>query len=246
MRSSIVLLLIGASVFSVTSAAAEQTVVTTIDRPRDAPPSRPSIEDRGHVIFDRILSYGIVPGGGVAFGGIVGYSSASSDGTMQGPLGATGQPQPNVSSRSTYTWFAPSADYVFSQRLTIGASIAVSNAHTRMTSDDGSGVENNAFFVSVVPRIGYIRALTDDLSIWTRVGFGGSESLTGSSTGAAGWELDADSALVIRAGRYFMANVGPTVRYATLRIREPGYANVTDGTASQFAIGGRFGVGLVF
>jgi hypothetical protein len=244
MRTSIIVLLAGAIVCTSTAALADDVTVAVTSPPPPAP-SRASIEDSGHLIVDRVVSYSAVSGGVVAFGGIVGYSSGIVEGTTPSPTSTTPTPS---SSRATIAWLGPSADYVFAKRLTLGASIGISNIHTRRTGDAPySTGEDNWFNVTIVPRVGYIRAISDDLSIWTRVGVGGTESITGSSESSSGWEVDADSLLVLRAGRHLMANIGPTMRYARTRVRPTSSgSDGIDGSATGFSLGARVALGLVF
>ena len=242
MRTSIVVLLVGAIVSTSTAAWADD--VAPAAPPAPAPAAMASIEDSGHLLVDRIVSYGIISGGVGAFGGIAGYSSSTIEGTAVSASPTTPTPS---SSRASFTWFTPSADYVFAKRLTLGATIGVSNTHTRRTGDAPYGTgEDNWFNVTIVPRVGYIRAITDDVSIWTRIGIGGTESITGSNESSSGWEVDADSLLVLRAGRHLMANLGPTVRYARTRVRASGASDGIDGTATGFSVGARVALGLVF
>lgn len=243
MRSSIVVLLVGAIVSTSTAALADDVAPGALPAPAPAPIA--SIEDSGHLIVDRIVSYGVITGGGLAFGGIAGYSSSTVEGTA---FGASPTTPSSSSSRATFTWFTPSADYVFAKRLTLGAGIGVSNVHTRRAGDAPYGAgEDNWFNVTFVPRVGYIRAITDDVSIWTRVGIGGTESITGSNESSSGWEVDADSFLVLRAGRHLMANLGPTLRYARTHVRAASSgSDGIDGTATGFSVGARVALGLVF
>ncbi len=247
MRTSIIVLLAGAIVCtSSTFASADDT---TSVAPSPPPPlSPPSIEDRGHVIFDRVLSYGVASGplGGFGFGGIAGYSSNSTDGTLGTAIDGT---PARSSMRSAYVWLAPSLDYVFAKRLTIGATLALTNMHQRYSSGSGAtggSTQIDTFSVAVAPRVGYLRALTDDIALWTRVGFGATESLSGSLESSFGWQLEADSLLVFRAGRHLIATLGPTLRYGHTTTHAVVGAGWPDGTSDGFSVGGRASLGLIF
>jgi hypothetical protein len=124
---------------------------------------------------------------------------------------------------STMFSFAPSADVVVFHHLTVGATISVTNYHWKQDGPFGDGTRGTAesggdrFSVSAMPRVGYIFALTPELSLWPRAGAGLSRSIVGDSTnGGYAFLASMDLALVYQPTRALLLSVGPELAYTSV------------------------------
>lgn len=151
-----------------------------------------------------------------------------------------------VSQRIAIVSFAPSADVVVFDHLTLGARVGVTNAHTRRDSVPfGAGAsgtattEEDRFTFSAAPRVGYVIALTRALSLWPRAGAGLSTSLHGSQKGGSGFNAFGDIALVYQPTRILILSAGPQLTYNFNDALE-------EGKSTLVSAGGFARVGLVF
>jgi hypothetical protein len=223
---------------------------------------------KGQVVIDQISGFR----GGVA--GVLGSQNELAP-TLQyyGPIGFAIQRYSQVDANFTMNsdnvtattfWFAPSADVFVINHLSIGGMVEVAYTSNSVSEPTGNArsvnvnVPSNTSF-GIMPRVGWMFALTDRWAVWPRFSLGYASSAVGSipnNAGTAaiggssiyGLAIDADVGVLFRVNESFFIRLAPEVGWipagTNATINPRGQTETTSADYLDFTLTG--GIGVMF
>lgn len=178
---------------------------------------------KGQIVIDQISGFR----GGVA--GAVGANALYPSLNYYGPIGfavqrysqaAAGADAGNNDVVSTTTfWLAPSADIFPIDHLSVGGMVEIAytsaseSLPTNATVSHSVDLPSNTSF-SIMPRVGWMFALTNRWVIWPRVSMGYASNAIGSVNGLGGssvygFAIDVDAGVLFRVNETFFLRLAP-------------------------------------
>jgi hypothetical protein len=217
---------------------------------------------KGQIVVDQISGFR----GGVA--GAVGANALYPSLNYYGPIGfavqhysqaAAGADTGNSDVVSTTTfWFAPSLDVFLIDHLSVGGMLQIAyttaseSLPTKATVCRSVDLPSNTSF-SIMPRVGWMFALTNRWAIWPRLSMGYASNAIGSVNGLGGssvygFAIDMDAAVLFRVNETFFFRLAPELGWIPAGGNS---TNVPANTATtrgadylEFSLAG--GIGLMF
>jgi hypothetical protein len=225
---------------------------------------------KGQIVIDQISGFRggvseIVPNsGGTALTPSMNY---------YGPIGfavqryseasAVDGPNTNVATATTF-WLAPSADYFVINHLSIGGMVQIAYTTTSLslpinpTQSQSHDVPSNTSF-AVMPRVGWMFALSDRWAIWPRLSLGYVSNAVGSVAAAPGmagvgglsiygFAMDFDAGVLFRVNETFFLRLAPEIGWipggASSTTNGAGVSTTQGASYFEFSLAG--GIGVMF
>jgi hypothetical protein len=210
------------------------------------------------LVIDELSGFRASTVGGVSYAGPIGISvqSLSENLPSANPAASAG----STTTHFTNIWFAPSADYFVIDHLSIGGLIEITSTSSSQTTTLFASTSTTVSLptttnVTVVPRVGWMFAVTDRFGIWPRAGLGyavrttastDSQAVPGSTDTFSGFVVDLDVGFLYRVNQTFFLSGRPEITFV------PGSHSETTGNTTtslgatyfQFALTG--GVGIMW
>jgi hypothetical protein len=171
-------------------------------------------EEGGHLVLDQLSGLRMSSDDGMSYSGAAGVAFRSTKVDALAP-GASSR-----EAKTTSLWLAPSFDVFVTDRLSLGALVAVEHSWGAVASDGQRLELPDTTSMTFLPRAGFYVPFGDRLGLWPRVGVGYTSVESVSFSGAAGvpvrdtlraMMLDLDLSVVYRFGETFFMRGGPEV-----------------------------------
>lgn len=226
---------------------------------------------KGQLVVDQLSGFrggvsGVVGGAGSAL-----YPSMNYYGPIGFDVGHYSQESPPPRAPNSYVvttttfWLAPSFDIFVIDHLSIGGMVQIAytsaseSVPRNATQSQSTDLPSNTSF-AILPRVGWMFALSDRWAIWPRASLGyvsnavGSVSNAGGNVGATGssiygFAIDLDAGVLFRVNETFFLRLAPELGWmpgASNSVTAPGAAKAVTESASylDFSLAG--GIGVMF
>jgi hypothetical protein len=178
------------------------------------------------LVFDDLSGFRAGTADGVGYSGPLGFRAQT---VSQNILAANGSVAGTDSIHSTTIWFAPSADYFLFEHISLGVLIEV--AYTSSNFDQSvfqTATKNQSLpattNVTILPRGGYMLALSEHWGLWPRLGLGwalvqqnpltnAGAGTTTTPTSNSTFLLDVDVGVLYRMDARWFLRAGPEVTF---------------------------------